>query len=169
VPLPCGKLQSCRGLGVNTGVALVACAAAFALTAQEAARVPRDLTLSSTLERIAAAPDGADASGEMAEQVIVSVRFTNATAEIIDSIRITSAVPSDLKYVAESASGPGSDVLFSVDHGMRFGRPNELTATDPDGSVRSADPADYTHVRWTLRAPLDAGATGIARFRAVPR
>jgi hypothetical protein len=150
-------------------VALVACAAAFALTAQEAARVPRDLTLSSTLERIAGAPVGGDALGEMAEQIIVSVRFTNATAEIIDSIRITSAVPPDLKYVAESASGPGSDVLFSVDHGMSFGRPDELRSTNPDGSVRSANPADYTHVRWTLRAPLDAGATGIARFRAVPR
>jgi hypothetical protein len=172
VPLPCGKLQSCRGLGVNTEVALLACAAAFALTAQEAARVPRDLTLSSTLERIAAAPDGADAPAETAEtadEVIVSVRFTNATSEIIDSIRITSPVPPDLKYVPQSASGPGSDVLFSVDHGMSFGRPDELTAVYPDGSVRSADPADYTHVRWTLRAPLDAGATGIARFRAVPR
>lgn len=169
MPLPCGKLQSCRGLGVNTEVALIACAAAFALTAQEATRVPRDLVLSSTLERIVAAPDGGDTPAETAEQLIVSVRFTNATAEIIDSIRITSPVPADLQYVPESASGPGSDVLFSVDHGMSFGRPDELTAVHPDGSVRSADPADYTHVRWTLRAPLDAGAAGIARFRAVPR
>jgi hypothetical protein len=151
---------------------LVACAAAFALSAQEGAPVPRDLTLSSTLERIAVAPDGGDAPAELAElaeQVIVSVRFTNATTEIIDSIRITSPVPPDLTYVPQSASGPGSDVLFSVDDGMSFGRPDELTAILPDGSVRSAEPADYTHVRWTLRAPLDAGATGIARFRAVPR
>jgi hypothetical protein len=153
-------------------VALVAVAAAFALTAQEAARVPRDLTLSSTLERITAAPAGDDASADgdaPAEQFIVSVRFTNATAEIIDTIRITSPIPADLKYVPESASAPGADVLFSVDHGMSFGRPDELTAIYPDGSMRSADAADYTHVRWTLRAPLDAGAAGIARFRAVPR
>jgi hypothetical protein len=32
-----------------------------------------------------------------------------------------------------------------------------------------ADAADYTHVRWVLDAPLDAGATGIGRFLAVPR
>jgi hypothetical protein len=140
--------------------------AALGLTAQEAPRVPRDLVLSTTVERIAAVPL---AGGEMAEQVIVSVRFTNATAEITDTIRITSPIPPDLKYVPESASGPGSDVLFSVDHGMRFGRPDELMAVDANGNARRADPADYTHVRWTLRAPLDAGAAGIARFGAVPR
>ena len=124
--------------------------------------------LSSTLERSAAAPEG-DETTETAGEVIVSVRFTNATAEIVDTLRITSPIPPDLKYVPESASGPGSDALFSVDGGLRFGRPDELTAFQPDGSVRSAEPADYTHVRWTLRAPLDAGATGIARFSAVPR
>jgi hypothetical protein len=153
-------------------VALVAVAAAFALTAQEDTPVPRDLVLSSTLERLAAAPAGDDAPADAdvpAEQFIVSVRFTNATAGIIDTIRITSPVPADLKYVQGSASAPGGDVLFSVDQGMSFGRPDELTALQPDGSVRSADPAEYTHVRWTLRAPLDAGAAGIARFSAVPR
>jgi hypothetical protein len=60
-------------------------------------------------------------------------------------------------------------VLFSVDDGRTFGRPDELTFVAPDGGARGAAAADYTHVRWILRAPLDAGATGIARFRAVPR
>jgi hypothetical protein len=149
-------------------VALVAVAAAFTLTAQEDARVPRDLVLSSTREHIAA-PEGGDAPAVAPGEVIVSVRFTNATAENLDTIRITSPVPPDLKYVPQSASAPGGDALFSVDHGMSFGRPDELTAILPDGSARSVEPADYTHVRWLLRAPLDAGATGIARFRAVPR
>lgn len=156
---------------------LAVCAVAAAAAAQETVRVPRDLIMSSTLERFTAAPDGSgDApaappgtEASPADQVIVSVRFTNATAEVIDSIRITSPVPAEHAYVAESASGPGSEVLFSVDNGLRFGRPAELTAILPDGSVRRADPADYTHVRWVLRAPLDAGATGIARYRAVPR
>jgi len=71
--------------------------------------------------------------------------------------------------VPHSASGPGSEVLFSVDNGRSFGRPDELTLAALNGGVRGAEPADYTHVRWVLRAPLDAGATGIARFRAVPR
>jgi hypothetical protein len=159
-------------------VALVACAAGVAAGAQESTRAPDDLVVSSRLERIVAAPLSDDAaavqitSGTVAshaDQLIVSVHFTNASEQIVDSVRITSPVPADVQYVPHSASGPGSEVLFSVDNGRSFGRPEELTLVALDGGVRGADPADYTHVRWILRAPLDAGATGIARFRAVPR
>ena len=74
-----------------------------------------------------------------------------------------------MQYVAHSASGPGSDVLFSVDNGRTFGRPDELTIVAADGGTRTAAAADYTHVRWVLKASLAAGATGVARYRAVPR
>jgi len=109
-----------------------------------------------------------DTSVGPADQLIVNVRFTNLSEHVLDSLRITCPVPSDLRYVPQSASGPGSDVLFSVDSGRTFGRPEELTIATPDG-VRGAEAADYTHVRWILRAPLDAGALGVARFRAVQR
>ena len=130
------------------------------------------------LERIGAGPHGdPDEAGEATidavtapvDQLVVSVRFTNSSDRLLDSIRITSPVPPDLRYLPDSASGPGADVLFSVDGGRSFGRPEELTLQDSDGNVRDADPADYTHVRWLLRASLDAGASGVARFRAVPR
>jgi hypothetical protein len=156
----------------------VACAAGLAVTAQGGARVPRDVVLSSILERIGAGPSGnaadpvtitTDTAAPRADQLIVSVRFTNASGHVVDSIRITSKVPLDLRYVPNSASGPGNDALFSVDDGRSFGRPEELTLSTTDGGVRDADASDYTHVRWVLRAPLDAGATGVARFRAVPR
>jgi hypothetical protein len=152
-----------------------ACVAGLAVTAQQGPHSPRDLLVSSTLERILTpAGDEAQSSPETevpappAEQLIVNVRFTNVSERVLDSLRITSPVPPDLRYVAQSASGPGSDVLFSVDNGRTFGRPEELTIATPDG-VRGAEAADYTHVRWILRASLDAGALGVARFRAVPR
>jgi len=191
-PLPCGKLQSTRGVDAKVpparraaarraakpvGLALFA-SAAVAVIPQEAPRVPRGLAVSSTLERIAVPSAGdeptsvriaADTVASHADQLIVTVRFTNLGGDVVDSIRITSPVPADVQYVPHSASGPGSEVLFSVDAGRTFGRPDELTFVAPDGGVRGADAADYTHVRWVLRAPLDAGATGIARFRAVPR
>ena len=153
---------------------LCCCAAGFAASAEEGERVPRDLLVTSALERIGAGAGGDAAAVQaagapQADEVIVSVRFTNTTEQVLDSIRITTPVPPGLRYVARSASGPGSDALFSVDDGVSFGRPDELTLPLPDGGVRDADAADYTHVRWILRAPLDAGATGIARFRAVPR
>src|SRR5688572_25177563 len=193
VPLPCGKLQLRRGLGAESrprrdasarraarlGSALAALLFASAVVlAQEPSRAQRELILSSTLERIVAAPHGdsatpvriaSDTVASHADQLVVSVRFTNASEHVLDAIRITSAVPADVQYVPQSASGPGSEVLFSVDNGRSFGRPDELTLRAEDGGLRGAVEADYTHVRWVLRAPLDAGATGIARFRAVPR
>jgi uncharacterized repeat protein (TIGR01451 family) len=159
-------------------VALAAFAAATRVPAQEPARAPRDLMVSSTLERIVPAPQGDLATpvriasatvASHADQLVVSVRFTNAGEHVLDAIRITSPVPADVQYVPQSASGPGSEVLFSVDNGRSFGRPDELTLPAADGGLRVAVAADYTHVRWILHAPLDAGATGIARFRAVPR
>ena len=158
------------------------CAVALAIAAQGTARPPGDLSVSSMLERIGPGPHGdAEDSGQettdtlgppaapAADELVVSVRFTNSSDRLLDSIRITSPVPPDLRYLPDSASGPGADVLFSVDNGRSFGRREELTLQDSDGNVRDADPADYTHVRWLLRASLDAGASGVARFRAVPR
>jgi uncharacterized repeat protein (TIGR01451 family) len=151
--------------------------ASGALAAQPASSEPRDLVVSSTLERIG--PAASETSGDVritadtvashADQLIVSVRFTNAGRQVLDGVRITSPIPADVQYVAHSASGPGSDALFSVDNGRTFGRPEELTIVSADGSTRGAAAADYTHVRWILKAPLAAGATGVARYRAVPR
>jgi uncharacterized repeat protein (TIGR01451 family) len=150
------------------------CAAAGVAAAQSAARPP-ELVVSSTLERLAA-PDGgggvsvtADTVASHADQLIVSVRFTNAGGSVLDTVRVTSPIPADVKYVPGSASGPGSEIMFSVDNGRSFGQPAELKLLAPDGGFRAADAADYTHVRWVLSAPLAAGASGIARFRAVPR
>jgi uncharacterized repeat protein (TIGR01451 family) len=191
VPLPAEKLQLCRGVaaqwlarsraaacraasaGVRLGGA-VALAAVASLAAQPAAQRPRGLVVSSTLERLALgggadAPIPADTVASHADQLIVSVRFTNAGDTVLDTIRVTSPIPADVKYVAGSASGPGSEVLYSVDNGRSFGVPGELQVAAPDGGLRAADAADYTHVRWVLGAPLAVGATGIARFRAVPR
>jgi uncharacterized repeat protein (TIGR01451 family) len=132
-----------------------------------------------TLERIVAAPGEGSGPAAVqitaatvashADQLIVSVKFANTSDAVVDSVRITSPVPADVQYVPGSASGPGSEVLFSIDNGRTFGRPDELRVAGPNGGARAASAADYTHVRWVLHAPLDAGATGVARFRAVPR
>jgi hypothetical protein len=136
------------------------------------------MIVSSVLERIVANVEAdarvtldvaAGTVASHADQLIVSVQFTNASGQIVDGVRVTSPVPPDVAYVAGSASGPGSIVLFSVDQGRTFGQPAELKVAGADGALRAAIAADYTHVRWILDAPLDVGAAGIVRFRAVPR
>jgi uncharacterized repeat protein (TIGR01451 family) len=164
--------RSARAIGV------LLCAASATAQTQQVAQRSADVLVSSTLERIVAAPsegDGAevrittDTIASHADQLIMSVRFTNRSDSAVDTVRITSPIPADVKYVPGSASGPGSEVLFSADNGRSFGSPAELKLASPEGGTRVADPADYTHVRWVLSSPLAAGATGIARFRAVPR
>jgi uncharacterized repeat protein (TIGR01451 family) len=172
---PAQLAQRLRG---SWHLGLLCCTAALAVPAQPASHAPQELVVSSTLERIVAASSEsspaevritADTVASHADQLIISVRFTNTSESVVDTVRITSPIPADVKYVPGSASGPGSDVLFSVDNGRTFGKPEELTLRAADGGRRTADAADYTHVRWVLNGPLDVGATGIARFRAVPR
>ncbi|HEY9182533.1 MAG TPA: hypothetical protein VIQ99_04995 [Gammaproteobacteria bacterium] len=156
------------------GLAAGACGAA----GQAPPAPPSGMVVSSVLERIVANVDADDrltlevAAGTVAshaDQLIVSVQFTNQSGHIVDGVRVTSPVPPDVAYVADSATGSGSHVLFSVDQGRTFGQPSELTVVGADGAPRAATPADYTHVRFILDAALDVGASGIVRFRAVPR
>jgi hypothetical protein len=133
--------------------------------AAEPAPAPRHLEVSSTIERSVTADSAATGPAEL----VVSVKFINTTEHVIDSIRITSPVPAGAAYVPQSASGPGSEVLFSYDGGKTFGKPDELVIAGADGNALRVEAAEYTHVRFVLRAPLDTGASGVARFRAVQR
>lgn len=165
------------------GVEAAACAvwlatAAYGAAGQAVPAPSNGMLVSSVLERIVANVEADDrltlevAAGTVAshaDQLIVSVQFTNETGHIVDGVRVTSPVPPDVVYVAGSATGPGSHVLYSVDQGRTFGQPSELKVVGADGALRAATAADYTHVRFVLDAALDIGASGIVRFRAVPR
>jgi uncharacterized repeat protein (TIGR01451 family) len=109
------------------------------------------------------------ASAVPGDQVVYTVTFKNVSTQAADNIRITNPIPAEMQYVADTASGPGSDVLYSVDGGKTYGRAGELYVTDADGTRRQAGPADYTHSRGVLKSPLAAGAQGFARFRATVR
>lgn len=136
------------------------------------------LELSTVIEKIVEVqqPDGATKSELIpvdvalpGDEVVYTVSFTNVSKQPADDIRITNPIPSEMRYLASSAFGPGSEVLYSVDGGFSYGAPKELKVKADDGSQRAADAADYTHIRWVLKAPLDAGAKGFARFRAIVR
>ena len=102
-------------------------------------------------------------------EVVYTVAFENATDRLVDQVRITAPIPSLLAYVADTAYCPGGLALFSSDDGRTYGLPDELSAPGPDGTKTRVAPAAYTHVRWILNAPLQQGAKGFARFRAVVR
>jgi hypothetical protein len=72
-----------------------------------------------------------------------------------------------MRYVADSALGPGAEVSFSVDAGRTFDRPENLKVQGPDGRLRPAVAADYTDIRWQLKNSLKANSVAFVRFRAV--
>ena len=118
-----------------------------------------------------------DASGEVqrrlvpantvipGDEVVYTITFTNVSHERADNVVITNPIPEHLTYVDGSAFGPGTVIEFSIDGGRSFAAAEALTITD-DGEVRVAKGADYTHVRWVMQGTLDAGAQGMARYRA---
>ena len=154
--------------------ALVGCAGALFVSISAAAFAqfsdwPADkgIRLTPLLEKVVESkgPDGAArytlAPGVVTaggEQFVLTLRFTNATGITVDGVRITSTMPAGVSYVAGSATGPGGLVVFSVDGGRTFGTEQELAPLHV-----------YTHVRWVLEAPLEAGATGFVRLRALSR
>jgi uncharacterized repeat protein (TIGR01451 family) len=103
------------------------------------------------------------------DEVVYTIAFTNVSTTPAQNIRISTPIPPTMRYFAGTAAAPGSKVLYSVDGGRTYGAPAELFVAAPDGATHSAEAADYTHVRWVLDAPLDAGAKGFARFRAIVR
>lgn len=97
--------------------------------------------------------------------VIYTTTVENISDEAADNVVVTSPVPEHLSYLTGSAFGPGMVIEFSVDGGVTFAAPEELTVLE-DGESRAATAEDYTHIRFVLQNDLAAGAQGIARFRA---
>jgi uncharacterized repeat protein (TIGR01451 family) len=101
------------------------------------------------------------------DTVIYTVKFRNRCDKPADNVSVDNPVPEHMAYVAGSAIGPNTEVLFSIDAGYTFGKPESLHKKDSDGAERVARASEYTNIRWVMRHPLAAGAEGFARFRAV--
>jgi uncharacterized repeat protein (TIGR01451 family) len=101
------------------------------------------------------------------DQVIYTLEIRNPGRTAVRDPIVTYAVPSHMMYVADSATGPGAEVRYSVDDGHFFDRPENLVVRDADGHPRAAKAYDYTHIRWKLRNALKSKSVAFARFRAV--
>jgi len=105
---------------------------------------------------------------EQGQVVYYTLRITNQTSVPLRNVAVVQPVPANTTYVADSASGPGATVSFSVDGGQSYG-PADSLKIEVEGSKQLAQAVQYTHIRWQLRNPLAPGATALARFRATFR
>jgi uncharacterized repeat protein (TIGR01451 family) len=101
------------------------------------------------------------------DRVLYTLEVRNAGGTEVDSPSVTYAVPDHMKYVADSAVGPGAEVSFSVDGGHSFDDAGKLHVPGIDGRPRPAAAADYTHLRWRLKNSLKANSVAFVRFRAL--
>ncbi|HUL81726.1 MAG TPA: hypothetical protein VL131_06265 [Gammaproteobacteria bacterium] len=158
---------------------MLALGAVASVAGAQPARERASLELTTRVERIVATESGDTAGARTrlapvgvpspGDELVVTVTFANVSTEAVDGVKITQQIPPSMRYVDGSAIGPGAEVLYSVDGGSTYGQPNELTVVAADGTRRAATADDYTHVRWLLKGPLEAGARGFARFRAIVR
>jgi len=100
-------------------------------------------------------------------EVIFTTTFENTIGKSASNIVINNPIPKDTEYKAGSAFGKDCEILFSADGGKTFGHADELKVKDKEGKERNALPKEYTHIRWTYKAPLAPGKSSEVGFRAM--
>jgi uncharacterized repeat protein (TIGR01451 family) len=160
------------------GIALLLALIASGVTAGETSIRPDALRLRTIVEKII---ETRDPSGELrtervpagivapGDEVVYTVRFKNTGDRPAENILITNPIPRGIRYMDGTAFAPGTEILYSADGGVSYAEAGKLEVSDENGRTRTASADDYTHIRWQLERPLDPGAEGFARFRAVVR
>jgi uncharacterized repeat protein (TIGR01451 family) len=97
--------------------------------------------------------------------VVWTVTADNTCKQPSDKVTINNAIPEHMTYVANSATGPGADITYSLD-GKSFGSADQLTVQE-NGATRKARADEYKQIRWIFKSALAPGAQAVARFRAV--
>ena len=150
--------------------ALIACS----LGSQAFAQSPGCITLKSVAE---VEQEVVDAKGQKSVKLVPAttvvpgtvvtwtVTADNVCNKPSEQVTINNAVPEHMTYVANSATGQGSDITFSVD-GKSFGSADQITVSE-NGTPRKARADEYKHIRWIFKNALAPGAQAVARFRAV--
>ena len=101
------------------------------------------------------------------DRIIYTLEVRNGAATALDAPSFSYPIPEHMRYIADSAVGPGAVVSYSVDGGHTFARAADLKVKNPDGKLRAAVAADYTDIRWQLRNRLKADSVAFVRFRTL--
>lgn len=97
------------------------------------------------------------------DKVGYRISFKNTGDQPAADIVLNNPVPENTVYVGDSARGSNSDIVFSVDNGQQFAKPEQLFV-EVNGKKVPATAKDYTHVRWTLTSALPAGKEGSVQY-----
>lgn len=96
------------------------------------------------------------------DRLLFTIRYSNGSGKPAANFVVTNPIPSEVVFAGDPS--PGAD--FSVDGGKSFGALGALKLQQADGTMRSALPADVTHIRWKFDKPVAAGSSDTLRFHA---
>jgi len=98
------------------------------------------------------------------DELCYTITFVNDGGESVDagSVVITNPIPDGTEYLEGTASGSGTDIVFSLD-GENFAAPDALTVLR-DGMEVPAPASDYRSIRWVFRPALEPGDMGSVSF-----
>jgi len=99
------------------------------------------------------------------DTVVYRYIVNNRGTAVADGVVVDTAIDPNMRYVDGSATAYGAE--FSVDGGAVFGRQDDLTVLDVDGTFRNAMPQDITNIRWRLKHAVAPGRPFSVGFRAV--
>lgn len=95
---------------------------------------------------------------ESGQTLFYTLTVANRGDEKAANVVLNNPVPEGTAYLADSAYGEGTKIVFSADGGQSYDLPSRLVAhvKNADGSTgkRIAVPEEYTHIRWTVAEVL---------------
>jgi len=100
------------------------------------------------------------------DEVVWTIVANNVCTTPAGDVAITNPVPEHMRYVGNSAFGPGANIEFSLD-GAAFASADALTVAEADGSRRAARADEYSAIRWALPRPMGPSESLVVRYRAV--
>lgn len=98
------------------------------------------------------------------DKVGYRITYSNTGENAATGVVINNPVPGNTLYLANSASGAGSQITYSVDGGKNFAPSAELVVVK-NGKPRKARAEDITHIRWTLQKAVAQNASGSVEFQ----
>src|ERR1051325_9186717 len=100
-------------------------------------------------------------------ELVYTIAYHNIGKQDAGDVVVNDPIPQHTVYIPGSAEGKDMDIMFSIDGGKTWGKPEQLKVKNADGTSSDAQAKDYTHIRWTLKGKLAPGATGTVSFHAV--
>jgi uncharacterized repeat protein (TIGR01451 family) len=99
------------------------------------------------------------------DRLIFILNYQNKGSAAANNFIVTNPLPSAVAY--QGTADATAEV--SIDGGKIWGALTALKVADGPNRWRSARPEDVTHVRWTMKQAIPAGAQGKLSFRGVVR